>query len=156
MPLDITKNEVVAGELAMSGIEDAARTGYNAEVTDTIVPGVFVAIATGREGNLERRGLVLPIAGVPIVGVCKKSMLNPAGSKPREQVAYFVRGYVGIPVVVAVKSGDPVFATVIAGPNKGRASNVAGAGPDAVSVPGCRFLSTTPAGGVAIVTLNIP
>lgn len=156
MPLDLT-NTVVAGELAMSGVEDSASTGYNAESADSIAPGLFVAIAAGKEGNLERRGLVLPAAATAIVvGVAKRELFSLAtGYAPKEQVAYFTKGRVGMPVTVAVKAGDPVYCGILA-TNKGKALNAAGAGPDGILITGARFLSTTAANGIAIVGLNMP
>lgn len=146
-------SKVVAGELAMSGQEDSARTGYNAETVASIAPGLFVAIATGLEGNLEKRGLVLPAgANSIVVGACKKWFFKDT-HPPKDQVAYYFRGVIGVPVVAAVKSGDPVFAVFTPGVTQGKATNVAGA--DAVLVPNARFLSTIGAGEVAIVSLNL-
>lgn len=147
-------NELVAGELAMSGQEDSARTGFNAEASALILPGQFVAIATGKEGNLERRGLILPVdANSIIVGACKKWLLREDGHPPLEQVAYYFRGAVGIKVVANVKSGDPVYARFDISANRAHGTNVAGV--NAVLVPNARYLSTTASGKVAIVSLNL-
>jgi hypothetical protein len=147
-------NKIVAGELAMSGQEDSARTAYNAEAVAAIRPGSFVAIATALEGNLERRGVILPVgANSIIVGACKRWYLKDE-HPPKDQVAYYFRGVIGVLVVAAVKSGDPVFTIFTPGLTQGRATNVAGA--NAVLVPNARFLSTIGAGEVAICSLNLP
>lgn len=156
MTLEMT-NTIAPGELAMGGVEDSARTGYNAETTDTIAPGLFVAIAAGKEGNLERRGLIVPAASTAIVvGISKKDPLNPLGSKPKGQVAYFMRGRIGLTAFTAIKAGDQIYCG-ISGANKGKASNAAGTGAtEAIIVNGCRSLSTITAAGTIIVELNIP
>lgn len=146
-------NKIVAGELAMSGQEDSARTAYNAEAIAPIKPGLFVAIATALEGNLERRGVILPVnAASIIVGACKRWFLKDE-HPPNDQVAYYFRGVIGVPVIAAVKSGDPVYAVFTPGATQGQATNVAGA--NAVLVPNARFLSTIGAGEVAICSLNL-
>lgn len=147
-------NTIAPGELAMSGQEDTARTAYNAAAAP-LKPGYFVAAIDGTgDGNLERRGVTLPTSAASIVlGAVKKWMFKDEHLQ-KEQVAYYVRGAVGIPVAAAVKAGDPVFAIFAVGATQGQATNVAGA--NAVAVPGARFLSTKQAGQVAIVSLNIP
>lgn len=147
-------NKVEAGELAMSGQEDSARTAYNSG-TIAIKPGCFVAASDGTgDNNLERRGVTLPVSATSvIIGACKKWMLKDDHPQ-RDQVAYFFRGVVGIPVAAAVKAQEPVFAIFTPGPTHGHATNVAGA--NAAPVPGARFLSTIAAGQVAIVSLNLP
>lgn len=147
-------NLVAAGDLAMSGQEDTARTSYNAAATP-IKPGYFVAAADGTgDGNLERRGVTLPLSANSIIlGACKRWMFTDEHPQ-KSQVAYYARGAVGIPVAANVKNGDPVFAIFAVGATQGQATNVAGA--NAVAVQGARFLSTTAAGQVAIVSLNIP
>ena len=147
-------NKVVAGELAMSGQEDSARTAHNAGAI-AIKPGCFVAAADGvSDNNLERRGVTLPVSATSIIiGACKKWFLKDEHPQ-KDQVAYFFRGVIGVPVAAAVKAQDPVFAIFTPGPTHGHATNVAGA--NAAPVPGARFLSTIGAGEVAIVSLNLP
>lgn len=149
-------NKVVAGELAMSGQEDSARTSFNSGAI-AIKPGCFVAAAptaTGTDNNLERRGVTLPVdANSVIIGACKKWMLKDEHPQ-KDQVAYYFRGVIGVPVAAAVKAQDPVFAIFTPGATHGHATNVAGA--NAAPVPGARFLSTIGAGEVAIVSLNLP
>lgn len=145
-------NTIAPGELAMSGQEDTARTSHNAAAT-LLKPGYFVcAIDSSGDGNLERRGVTYPTDVDSIVlGVVKKWMFKDEHPE-KDQVSYYVRGAVGVPVAASVKAGDPVFAIFTVGATRGQATNVAGV--NAVPV-GARFLSTTLAGEVAIVSLNL-
>lgn len=149
-------NKVVAGELAVSGQEDSARSAYNSGLIP-IKPGCFIAAAPtaiGTDNNLERRAVTLPVdATSVIIGACKKWILKDEHPQ-KDQVAYYYRGVIGISVAVAVKAQDPVFAIFTPGATHGFATNVAGA--NAAPVPGARFVSTIGAGEVAIVSLNLP
>jgi hypothetical protein len=154
MPSEQRTFKNAPGELMMSGLEDAARTLQNGEPIVPLRPGVFVAVPIGSEGNGEGRLAVLPVSAASvIIGVVKKWIYKDI-HPPKDQIAVYHRGYVGVWVAVAVKAHDPVFAVFTPGNTQGFGTNAAGA--NAVVVNSARFVSTTPANEVAIVSLLLP
>lgn len=147
-------NDLMPGELAYSGQEDSARTAYNAEVTASIIPGRFVAISAAGDGQLERRGVTLPVdANSIIVGVCKRYFLEDE-HLPKHPLSYYFRGVVSVECVATVTPQQQVYAIFTPGATQGKATNVAGI--NAVIVPGARFLASSAANAIAIVTLLLP